>query len=122
MIDAKLLATSIDKSNPVELWGTWIPRQADNVIFAVELVTNYLTDLTVEVFEKDYSDVGDGLSSAVSVAYASEIGIKTMTRIGAKELVRVKVSLSRSVDLPELDVGLVLVRFLQPVWFETEKA
>ena len=122
MIDAKLLATfDAQAGSPVDVYGVWIPRKGDNARFTLEVVQNYFTDFTAEVHQKNYEDTGDGSAAGPSVNFNKATGRQTMELLGCKELVRFKLSLQRGSGLPGADVGLVLFRFLQPVWFEAVK-
>ena len=123
MIDAKLLVTHDGTDgSAVEVYGVWIPRKGDNVRFTTEVVKNYGTDFTVEVFQKNYEDAGDGATTATSSTWNAVEGRQTMELLGCKEVVRLRVSLNRHGDLPSADIGHVLFRFLQPVWFEAVEA
>ncbi len=122
MIDAKLLATYDAESGEVlYLLGGWFPRKGDNLRLTMEVVHNYFAILGAEVVEKNYEDVGDGSSAAVTVTFDQVTGRQTMEVLGCKELVRVKISLARGLDLPPGEVGTVLFRLLRPVWFEAVK-
>lgn len=121
MIDAKVLATGIEEG-PIQVWGVWIPRNGDNLILPVEVSANYGVDLTVTLFEKSYADRGDGLSASASVNFDDATGRELLTKLGVKELVRVQLTLGRAARLPVDEVGWVLFRFLQPVWFESVRA
>ena len=122
MIDAKLLATfDAQAGSPMDVYGVWIPRKGDNARFTLEVAQNYFTDLTAEVFQKNYEDTGDGTTAGISVNFNQATGRQTMELLGCKEVVRFKLSLQRGSNLPGEDVGLVLFRFLQPVWFEAVK-
>jgi len=123
VIDGKVLATgSSEDGDPlVEVWGVWIPRRADNVLFVVEVMANYFTDFAVDLFAKDYDDVGDGSSAGVGTTFSNRLGRSSFTKLGAKELVRVRLTLQRGQSLPETDIGLILFRFLEPIWFESVK-
>lgn len=121
MIDAKWLATGATGDPTVDVWGVWIPRRGDNLLFHVEVVSNYGTNFDVELFEKNYDEVGDGADALVGTGFEEATGRQSFTKLGAKELVRVRLTLQRGASLPAGDVGLVLFRFLEPVWFETVK-
>jgi hypothetical protein len=121
MLDAKVLATVLDEGLPVEVWGVWIPRRGDNAIFSMEVVYNYGTMVTAELFMKDYDDAGDGSATGQSFAFDVATGRQSITQLGAKELVRVKMTLNRGDGLSVDDVGVILFRFLEPVWFESVK-
>ena len=122
MIDGKILATQkSDEEGPLEVWGVWIPRKGDNLIFTMEVAKNYLTKVTAELFEKDYDEVGDGAFAGQSLEFDADEGRRSFTRLGAKEIVRIKLTVKRTDSLPERDVGWCLFRFLQPVWFEAVK-
>jgi hypothetical protein len=120
MIDAKVLATGPRGSDPITVWGVWIPRRGDNTIFTLEVVGNYSTLLTAELFQKDYADPGDGTSASASTSFNSSTGRQSFTKLGCKEVVRVKLTLEPA-GVQSGEVGLVLFRFLQPVWFEAVK-
>lgn len=119
MIDAKMLAT-FPTDQTLEVWGVWIPRRGDNVIFPLEVVANYATVLTAELFQKNYDESGNGTSASASTAFDETVGRQSITKLGAKELLRFRLTLARGVSASD-DCGLVLFRFLQPVWFETVK-
>ena len=120
MIDAKMLATyTIDVS--VEVWGVWIPRRGDNVVVPMEVVANYGTYLLAEIYHKNYDETGNGAATGQSMVFDQSVERKTITLLGAKELIRVKLTLQRGGDLGEDEAGLVLFRFLQPAWFEAVK-
>jgi hypothetical protein len=119
MIDAKVLATGPTGDDPVTVWGVWIPRRGDNTIFTLEVVANYSTSLTAELFDKNYDDPGDGVSASASTTFRSTTGRQSFTKLGCKELVRVKLTVQPDGVID--DIGLVLFRFLEPVWFEAVK-
>lgn len=123
MIDAKLLATlrPLDDPSTIDVYGVWIPRRGDNVRFPVEVVANSGVFLTATLFQKSYAETGNGTSAGVSVTFDQSTGRQTMELLGAKELVRVKLSLDPGSDLSGSQIGLTLFRFLQPVWFEAVK-
>jgi hypothetical protein len=124
MLDATPLATSTIESggSPVVVFGVWIPRKGDNVRSVVDVVFNLHTNFTVAIFHKNYEDAGDGASASVSASYSdSETGRKTMELLGAKELVRFRLTLERGESLEDVDVGIVFFRFLEPAWFEAVK-
>ncbi len=83
------------------------------------MVHNYFTDLAVEVLERNYDEVGNGSSAGVSVSFVETAGRQTMEVLGSKELIRFKLSLVAGGNLPGGDVGIVVFRFLEPVWFES---
>ena len=122
MIDGKILATRMsEEEGPLEVWGVWMPRKGDNLLFTMEVVKNYHTTLTAELYERNYDEVGDGVSTGDSVQFKAEEGRQSFTKIGAKEIVRIKLTIERSESLPRSEAGLVLFRFLHPVWFEAVK-
>lgn len=123
MIDARLLATyDADTDKPLDVWSYWIPRSGDNVILAIEVVHNSGVDISVRLYQKNYHEVGDGVDAGVGVSYSGfAAGIQTFEKIGAKELIRAKISVLRSASLPSTDSGTVLFRVLEPVWFESVK-
>jgi hypothetical protein len=121
MIDAKLLATRgwDDGSAEVVVYGVWIPRHGDNVRLTIEVVDNQGTDLEVTILHKDYADSGDGTASGAYTVFDQVTGRRTLELLGAKELIRFALSLRRGGDLKDGQFGSVLIRFLEPVWFET---
>jgi hypothetical protein len=122
MIEAETLMTR-STDDDVLVFGVWIPRQGDNGRFSVEVVANYGAILTVEVFHKNLEAVGDGTAYSPSTTMTFDAtGRQTGEWLGLKELLRFKVSLARSPDLPDSKRGWVMFRFLQPVWFGTVKA
>ena len=123
MLDAKLLATpdSGSGSTQIQVYGVWIPRKGDNMRLTAEVVANYATDFTVEMLQKNYEDTGNGSSTGVSMNFNQATGRQTVEVLGCKELVRVILTVDRGMSLEAGEVGLVLFRFLQPVWFETVK-
>lgn len=119
MMDAKVLATSSKAGDSYVVWGVWIPRRGDNVIFTVEVVANFGTTFSVQLFEKNYDEPGDGSDALVGTAFPETTGRLSFTKLGAKELIRVRLEVANvSGSVPDGDVGLLLYRFLQPVWFE----
>ena len=122
MIDAKLLATpDVHGASEVDVYGVWIPRKGDNARFTLEVAQNYFTDLTAQVYQKNYEDTGNGTAAGIGVNFRKATGRQTMEILGCMELIRFKLSLQRGSGLPGADVGLVLFRFLRPVWFEAVK-
>jgi hypothetical protein len=120
MIDAKLLATkSADGDPDVVVYGIWIPRRGDNVRLTIEVVDNQGTDLEIAVLHKNYADPGDGAASGTSTTFSQTTGRQTMELLGAKELIRFELTLRRGSDLEDGEVGSLLIRFLEPVWFES---
>lgn len=120
MIDAKILATRSDDTN-VEVWSTWIPRRGDNVIFTMEIPANYGSYVVVDLYQKNYDETGDGSSASASMTFDQATGRQSVTKLGAQELVRFKLTIQRGNDLGDSEVGWFLFRFLQPVWFESVK-
>jgi len=125
MIDSKLLVTTKSSGGqpPYDVWGVWIPRKGDNAIFTMEVAATYEADVTAELFQKNYDEVGDGASAGVSMSFAPNEGPlrKSITKTGAKELVRFKLTIARGSRLEDDEIGWFLFRFLRPVWFETIK-
>jgi len=119
MIDAKALATL--PTGLLELFGIWIPRKGDNVRFTVEVVQNYFTTLNVELYQKNYDETGNGAATSVSVDFDNTTGRAVMELLGSKELLRVKLTMAAAEGITDSEVGTVLLRFLQPVWFEAVK-
>ena len=118
MIDAKLLATAI-QDGTVVVYGVWGPRAGGNLRFTVEFVDHQGVDLGVSVRHNNYEDTGDGAATGVSTGFAETSGRQTVELLGAKELIRLVVQLERGSSLPSGEAGTVLLRFLEPVWFET---
>lgn len=117
MLDAKLLPTfDLEHNKTVTVYGVWIPRRGDNVRLTVEVVANQAATMVATLFQKNYDEPGDGTTTGVALTFTS-IGRQTMELLGAKELVRLQLKL----DPSGTDVGKVLYRVLQPVWFETVK-
>ena len=121
MIDAKLLATKTTDET-VTVYGVWVPRRGDNVRLTVEVVDNQGVDLDVLVLQKNYEDTGDGATTGVSTGFDQVSGRQTVEVLGAKELIRFELRLARGLDLPSGEIGTVLLRFLEPVWFESVEA
>ncbi len=122
MIDGKVLVTKESEvDGPLEVWGVWIPRRGDNAIFALEVAVNYGTELIADLYQKNYDEVGNGTDAGVSLTFDEVAGRQTMTKLDAKEVVRVKLTVKRGVSLADKEIGNVLYRFLQPVWFESVK-
>jgi hypothetical protein len=123
VIDATLLATPPGGDETViQLYGTWVPRGGDNLLLTVELVANFMAHVDVQIFEKNYSDVGNGSGTGASVLFDGTTGRQTLARLGAKELVRVVLTITGKSKLPSDEVGWFLYRVLQPAWFEAVKA
>lgn len=120
MIDAKILATRSDDTD-VEVWSVWIPRRGDNVIFTMEVPANFGTYVVAALYQKNYDEVGDGASASASMTFDQTTGRLSVTKLGAKEIVRFKLTIQRGGDLGPSEVGWFLFRFLEPVWFESVK-
>jgi hypothetical protein len=122
MLDAQMLATFKEGgTDPLVVYGVWIPRKGDNGLFMVEVVANYGTVLTVAMVDKNYEDVGNGGSPVAFVEFTEVAGREVMEVLGAKEVVRFLLTLERGQSLEEEEYGWVALRFLQPVWFEAVK-
>lgn len=123
MIDAKLLATyDLDGGGgPLDVYSVWMPRKADNVRFTVEVVANYRTELAATLWERNYDETGDGATAGVAVGFNQTMGRETLEKLGCKDLVRFQFRLNRGEDLLDTEIGWVLLRVLQPVWFESVK-
>jgi len=124
MIDSKLLVTAKSSDGaPYDVWGVWIPRKGDNAIFTMEVAATYEADVTAELFQKNYDEAGDGVSAGVSMSFAASSGPlrQSITKTGAKELVRFKLTIAPGSRLTDGEFGWFLFRFLQPVWFEAVK-
>lgn len=122
MIDAKLFRTlRVVSGNYVayKILGVWIPRRGDNLRSTVEVVGIYGANLVATLFEKDYDETGDGATSSVAATFNESTGRQTIELIGAKELVRFELGIEPASTLRDGEMGWVLLRFLQPVWFET---
>jgi len=120
MIDAKLLVTPNNDEQFV-VHGVWVPRRGDNVRLTVEVVDNQGVDLEVRVLHKNYEDVGDGTTTGVTASFNETAGRQTLELLGAKELIRFELLLQRAIDVKEGELGRLLLRFLEPVWFESVK-
>jgi hypothetical protein len=118
MIDAKVLATGSRAGESYEVWGIWMPRRGDNVMLTVEVVANFAATFEVQLFEKNYDEPGNGFDALVGTAFPETTGRSSFTKFGAKELIRVRLSIIIAGSAPDGDVGLLLYRFLEPVWFE----
>jgi hypothetical protein len=122
MIDAKMLAT-LPSADDVfyEVWGVWIPRRGDNAVFAMEVVANFGAILTAELFEKNYDETGDGATTGLTMEFDQRPDRLTITKLGAKELVRFRLKVEKGRNAGAGEVGMALYRFLEPVWFESVK-
>ena len=123
MIDAKLLATYDlnGGGGPLDVYSVWMPRKADNVRFTVDVVANFGTELTATLLERNYDETGDGATTGVFVDFTQSMGRQTLERLGCKDLVRFRFRLNRGDALQDTEIGWVLLRVLQPVWFESVK-
>lgn len=120
MIDAKMLATK-KEDETVSVFGVWIPRRGDNAIFTIEVIDNFGAFVTAEVYQKNYDEVGDGTATGTTMTFDQTTGRQSITRLGSKELVRIKLTVERGGLLSPTEVGMFLFRFLEPVWFEAVK-
>ena len=123
MIDAKLLATYDlnGGGGPLDVYSVWMPRKADNVRFTVDVVADFGTELTATLLERNYDETGDGATTGVFVDFTQSMGRQTLERLGCKDLVRFRFRLNRGDALQDTEIGWVLLRVLQPVWFESVK-
>lgn len=130
MIDAEVLATPpYSSEEPVALcvYSTWIPRGGDNVRVAIEVLANSFTKMTVQVFHKNRSEVGDGtaFTPSTSVVFEPATGRQVEEWSGLKELVRFHICVEADGGgevIEDGTVGWVIFRFLLPAWFEAVKA
>ena len=102
------------------VYTMWMPRQGDNVIFAIEVINRDACDLTIEVFDKDEATSGDGAVITGTSTTISANEVKTITVTGVKELVRLK--LSATDNGGAASVAFVIYRVLSPIWYDTAKA
>ena len=102
------------------VYTLWLPRQGDNVIFAIEVIQRDSCDLTVEVWEKDEATTGDGAAITGTSTTISANEIKTITVTGVKELVRLK--LTATDNGGATSAPFVIHRVLSPIWYDTAKA
>lgn len=135
MHSGKVLMANADVYTP------WMSRGGDNAIFTFEtIVANASAALTVRAYHKDPETTGDGAEVSLTnqgAAWAT-IGSSNLTQgtyqvgengfTGFLEWVRFRITVSNPlVDAAEGDfnsneVGIVLYRFLQHLWFNTPNA
>jgi hypothetical protein len=126
MIDARVLATHPKpaSSTPdfVKLFGVWIPRGGDNLRIVFEAVSNLGTNIWISLYHKNRGDAGNGSLAPGGMKLTEPSGRYTHEWAGLKEQVRFWFSLSPGASLSTGQVGMIMYRFLQPVWFESVKA
>ncbi len=113
----ELLCASPDPAAIV--FTEWMPRQADNAVFTVDLIDAVLAQLTVKVFHKNAEETGSGSLAGTIVTADRTAGLKVVTVSGLKEMVRYQVEVVGS-DANQL--GGLLYRFLPATWFNTARA
>lgn len=93
--------------------GPWIPREADNAIFTVELIAVDGGTLKVEVFTKNREDTGTpGTAFATIASSLSSPDIVSAETSGLKELIRFKYTVTNA------ESKWVLFRMLPTIWFD----
>lgn len=124
MFQAQML-TATGVANAADIFSPWFPRGGDNMICTVEILSlpnTSPTGLTVEVWTKAKSDVGDGGGALTNTASTTSFGsTSTVGRYSAtyaanlNELIRYKFK-------PGTTEGKwVLFRMLPPSFFDTVK-
>src|SRR5258706_8967048 len=101
----------------LSLYGVWIPRGGDNGRFSLEVVANGGAKIIVQLFHKDFSDMGDGTSLGSSITFDGTNGRTTQEWVGVKQLVRFLFTVTPYKTKKAGEFGWVLFRFLQPSWF-----
>ncbi len=128
MIETFALATHPAPAAPpypsfdVQVYSRWFTRGGDNAVFAAQLSFVYAAEVTIEVFHKNRGDVGNGTSMAGSLSLTAATKFAYAEWLAMKEFVRFRISITPPVGIKGSPVGKALIRFLQPVWFETVKA
>lgn len=115
--------------NDDEVYSPWMPRQGDNMIITVELITNNSSSVTIEVYQKNSEQTGEGFAfpneddgggtpdPAQTVTESTAGNRESGTYTGVMELVRYKIIGGGS------SAGdRILFRMLPIVWFDDVKA
>lgn len=108
-----------------EVFSPWMPRGGDNMIVTVDLIASNSSNVTVEVYQKNSEDTGDGFihpsENSTPPGTPTEIDTSTLgptseTFENVMELVRYKISASGS------GTNRILFRMLSIVWYDEVKA
>ncbi len=98
-----------------KLFSPWMSRGGDNVIFTADVIyqSDNKPDLSVQLYEKNTEDPGDGTAITGSIS-GDATGRFFKELKGVKELVRYRFTLTSTTA----EVDHVLFRMLSPVWFD----
>jgi hypothetical protein len=117
MFDSSLLIAP-DGAGGTVVFSPWVPREGDNMALVFEVTAAHNADFTVEVFQRDADDAGDGTAYPAQSYQVTGTGRELQFWLGLKEVVRFKIALTPNND-QEMAWGLF--RFIKPAWFETAK-
>lgn len=94
------------------VYSPWMSRGGDNVIITVDVIEQSTSNITIDLFEKNSEDTGDG--SAHPSGSFSGTGVDRFDKEynGVKELVRYRLTATGSGN------NRILFRMLSPVWFD----
>lgn len=118
MFDAQLLFPGASGAT-LSVYGPWFPKRGDSAVFTMEVVQVNSCKLTVDVFTKNSEDTGDGAAAGGSAITRSTVGRTSGERTSLKELVRYKFTVTGQTPAT---TDWVLLRMVQPAWFNTVSA
>jgi len=98
------------------VYGPWVARGGDNLLFTADLVSLSDGKLEVRVYHKALEDEGDGVSVGPTLV-ATAVGQSARITKGLKDLVRYQYKSVSTAGSPT-DIDRVLFRMLTPVWFD----
>jgi hypothetical protein len=101
------------------VFSPWETRFADNIRVIVEVAAIYNASITIDLYEKNIDDIGDGTSKAGSISTASVGRTAPQEWTAVKEMVRYKITVAWGGTAGS--GGWVLFRLLDLVWFDTVK-
>ena len=112
MFEAQYLMT--DNSSGNHFFGPWVSRAADNITYMVAIEQISGATLTVELWEKNLEDSGNGAQHTDATTGAlSATGETSEDVAGVEELVRYRYTIKAN---EPSTLGWVLFRMLPPVW------
>lgn len=124
MIGELIVASVVsDISKPTILYTPWMPRQGNNFTSTFEVIAISGTDvkLTVDVYEKNIDDTGQGSANTpTGTNYRSTVGVQSFRNTNCKQLVRYRAVLDVATAEPSGSYTMYAIfRVLTPAWERT---
>ncbi|MBK9386521.1 MAG: hypothetical protein IPN34_17040 [Planctomycetes bacterium] len=124
MIGELIVASVVsDVPKPTILYTPWMPRQGNNFTSTFEVIAISGTDvkLTVDIYQKNKDDTGQGTANAVTgTNFRTTVGVQSFRNTNCKQLVRYRATLDTDTAEPSGSYTMYAIfRVLMPAWERT---